>query len=33
MKKTVTVWFEFLNADSQAAAIEIIKRMGWDIDR
>lgn len=32
MKKTVTVWFEFLNADSQAAAIEIIKRMGWNID-
>lgn len=29
---TKTVWFEFLNADSQAAAIEIIKRMGQDID-
>lgn len=29
---TKTVWFEFLNVDSQAAAIEIIKRMGWDID-
>ena len=30
MKKTV--WFEFMNADSKAAAIEVIKRMGWDID-
>nr|DAR80326.1 MAG TPA: hypothetical protein [Caudoviricetes sp.] len=26
MKKTV--WFEFMNADSKAAAIEVIKRMG-----
>ena len=31
MKKTV--WFEFMNADSKTAAIEVIKRMGWDIDR
>lgn len=30
MKKTV--WFEFMNADCKAAAIEVIKRMGWDID-
>lgn len=29
---TKTIWLEFLNADSRAAAIEVIKRMGWDID-
>lgn len=26
---TKTIWLEFLNADSKAAAI---KRMGWNID-
>ena len=29
---TKTIWLEFLNADSKAAAIEVIKRMGWNID-
>lgn len=29
---TKTIWLEFLNADSEAAAITVIKRMGWDID-
>lgn len=29
---TKTIWLDFLNADGQAAAIEVIKRMGWDID-
>ena len=29
---TKTIWLEFLTADSRAAAIEVIKRMGWDID-
>lgn len=29
---TKTIWLEFLNADSKAAAIEVIKRMGWSID-
>lgn len=28
---TKTIWLEFLNADSKAA-IEVIKRMGWNID-
>ena len=29
---TKTIWLEFLNADSKAAAIEVIKRMGWNIN-
>jgi hypothetical protein len=29
---TKAIWLKCLNADSQAAAIEVIKRMGWDID-
>ena len=28
---TKTIWLEFLNADSKAAAIEVMKRMGWNI--
>ena len=29
---TKTIGLEFLTADSKAAAIEVIKRMGWNID-
>lgn len=29
---TKTVWLEFLNDDSKADAIAVIKRMGWSID-
>lgn len=29
---TKTVWFDFLNAENQAAAIAVIQRMGWSID-
>lgn len=29
---TKAIWLKLLNADSQAAAIEVIKRMGWNID-
>lgn len=30
---TKTVWLEFLNDDSKAGAIAVIKRMGWNISR
>lgn len=29
---TKVIWLKPLNADSQEAAIEVIKRMGWNID-